>query len=123
MVGRSSGPAWQSPGAGYQLGLSYPAGISKYWRPLVNTSVTMSGSTIRGRKSVSTAALGLVVLTVYDTALLYNLGHLGARLPVAAAALAVLAAARVAAPLLPRRPPGPGVESITRSFGAFLPLF
>ena len=73
--------------------------------------------------AASTAALGLVVLTVYDTALLYNLGHLGARLPVTAAALAVLAAARVAAPLLPRRPPGPGVESITRSFGAFLPLF
>jgi hypothetical protein len=73
--------------------------------------------------AVSTAALGLVVLTVYDTALLYNLGHLGARLPVTAAALAVLAAARVAAPLLPGRPPGPGVESITRSFGAFLPLF
>ena len=73
--------------------------------------------------AVSTAALGLVVLTVYDTALLYNLGHLGARLPVTAAALAVLAAARVAATLLPYRPPGPGVESITRSFGAFLPLF
>jgi hypothetical protein len=73
--------------------------------------------------AVSTAALGLVVLTVYDTALLYNLGHLDARLPVTAAALAVLAGARVAAPLLPRRLPGPGVESITRSFGAFLPLF
>jgi hypothetical protein len=73
--------------------------------------------------AASTAALGLVVLTVYDTALLYNLGHLGARLPVTAAALAVLAAARVAAPLLPCRPPGPGVESISRSFGAFLPLF
>jgi hypothetical protein len=58
--------------------------------------------------AASTAALGLVVLTVYDTALLYNLGHLGARLPVTAAALAVLAAARVAAPLLPSRPPGPG---------------
>jgi hypothetical protein len=73
--------------------------------------------------AASTAALGLVVLTVYDTALLYNLGHLGARLPVTAAALAVLTAARVAAPLLPRCPPGPGVESITRSFGTFLPLF
>ncbi len=73
--------------------------------------------------AASTAALGLVVLTVYDTALLYNLGHLGARLPVTAAALAVLAAARVAARLLPSRPPGPGVESIARSFGAFLPLF
>jgi hypothetical protein len=73
--------------------------------------------------AVSTAALGLVVLTVYDTALLYNLGHLGARLPVTAAALAVLAVARVVAPLLPRGSPGPGVESITSSFGAFLPLF
>jgi hypothetical protein len=41
---------------------------------------------------------------------------------VTAAALAVLAAARAAAPLLPRRPPGPGVEPVTRSSGAFLPL-
>jgi hypothetical protein len=57
-----------------------------------------------------TAALGLVILTVYDTALLYNLAHLGARLPATAAALAVLVAARAAAPLLPRRPPGPGVS-------------
>jgi hypothetical protein len=73
--------------------------------------------------AVSTVALGLVVLAVYDTALLYNLGHLGARLPVTAAALAVLAVARVVAPLLPRGSPGPGVESITLSFGAFLPLF
>jgi hypothetical protein len=60
---------------------------------------------------------------VYDTALLYNLGHLGAKLPSAAAALAVLVAARVMAPLMPQRPPGHGLESITRSFGAFLPLF
>jgi hypothetical protein len=73
--------------------------------------------------AASAAALGLVVLTVYDTALLYNLGHLGAKVPVALAALAALVAARVTAPLMPRHPPGPGVESITRSFGAFLPLF
>ncbi|HEX8006625.1 MAG TPA: hypothetical protein VF482_09390 [Trebonia sp.] len=73
--------------------------------------------------AVSAAALSLIALTVYDTALLYNLGHLGARLPAAAGALAALAAARVTAPLMPRRPPGPGVESIARSFGAFLPLF
>ena len=40
-----------------------------------------------------------------------------------AAALAMLAVARGVAPLLPRRSPGPGVESITLSFGAFLALF
>ena len=73
--------------------------------------------------AASTAALGFIVLTVYDTALLYNLGHLGAKLPVAAAALAALAAARVIAPLLPQRPPGRGLESIARSFRAFLPSF
>ena len=73
--------------------------------------------------AVSAAALSLIALAVYDTALLYNLGHLGAKLPMAAGALAALAAARVTAPLMPRRPPGPGVDSIARSFGAFLPLF
>jgi hypothetical protein len=73
--------------------------------------------------AASTAALGLIVLTVYDTALLYNLGHLGTRLPAALAALAGLAAARLIARLIPRRPPGPGVEFITRSLGAFIPLF
>jgi hypothetical protein len=44
--------------------------------------------------AASTWALGQLVLTVYDTALLYNLGHLGGRLPGAVAAAVVLVAAR-----------------------------
>lgn len=42
--------------------------------------------------AVDLAAFGHLVLTVYDTALLYNLGRLPGRLPGAAAAVAVLAA-------------------------------
>lgn len=44
--------------------------------------------------AVSVWALGHLVLTVYDTALLYNLGHLDGRLPGVAVALCVLVAAR-----------------------------
>lgn len=44
--------------------------------------------------AASAWALGHLVLTVYDTALLYNLGHLGGRLPGAVAAVCVLAGAR-----------------------------
>jgi hypothetical protein len=44
--------------------------------------------------AVSVWALGHLVLTVYDTALLYNLGHLSGRLPGAAIAACVLVGAR-----------------------------
>lgn len=47
-----------------------------------------------GRFAVSVAALAYLVLIVYDTALLYNLGHLAPKLPRIAAAVFVLAAAR-----------------------------
>ncbi|MFD0903176.1 hypothetical protein [Actinomadura sediminis] len=55
--------------------------------------------------AVSVWALGHLVLTVYDTALLYNLAHLGGRLPGAVvAAVALVASARAAAPCrTPRR--------------------
>ncbi|UGY93256.1 hypothetical protein [Streptomyces gobiensis] len=46
---------------------------------------------------VSLGALGYLVLTVYETALLYNLGKLGDSWPGAVIALGVLAAARLAA--------------------------
>lgn len=46
---------------------------------------------------VSAWAVGHVILIVYDTALLYNLAHLGGRPADGAIALAVLAAARLAA--------------------------
>ncbi|GAA4633947.1 hypothetical protein GCM10023196_073530 [Actinoallomurus vinaceus] len=73
--------------------------------------------------AASTLGLGLLILVVYDTALLYNLRHLVARLPIAVAAGTVSAAARAAARVVPERPPGRGVDSIARSFGWFLVLF
>lgn len=44
--------------------------------------------------AVSVWGIGQVVLTVYGTALLYNLGHLGGRLPNAVVAIVVVVAAR-----------------------------
>jgi hypothetical protein len=73
--------------------------------------------------AVSTAAVGALVLVVYDTALLYNLGHLAAELPGAAVALIVLVAARFAVRLVPAGVPGRGIESIARSFRHLLTLF
>ncbi|MGH3373919.1 MAG: hypothetical protein ACRDP6_04175 [Actinoallomurus sp.] len=54
---------------------------------------------------------------------MYDLGDLGARLPVALLALAALAGTRAVARLVPVRPPGRGIESVARSFGWFLVLF
>ena len=73
--------------------------------------------------AVSTMALGLLVLVVYDTALLSNLGRLGVELPVASVALLVLTAARYAERFVPVRTPGRGLDSIARSFGWLLTLF
>lgn len=73
--------------------------------------------------AVSTAALGWLILVVYDTALLYNLGKLSGDLPGAGLAAATLLAARVAAARLPSRTPGRGVGSIGLSFRWFLVLF
>jgi hypothetical protein len=71
----------------------------------------------------SVAALGGLVLVVYDTALLYNLGKLGGELPVAGLAAVALVVARAIAARLPARPPGRGVASIGNSFRRFLVLF
>lgn len=73
--------------------------------------------------ALSTLAFGVLVLTVYDTALLYDLGDAGRWLPVALVAAAVLAGTRVAAARTRERRPGPGIDSVTRSFGWFLVLF
>src|SRR5690606_29660851 len=70
----------------------------------------------------SAVALGALCLVVYDTALLYNLGHLDALAPVALGATIVLAATRVLARRVPGRPPGRNVEWITRSAGWLLVL-
>lgn len=73
--------------------------------------------------TVSTAALGALVLVVYDTALLHNLGHLGSALPVAAVAAAVLVVARLVARRGPVAHAGPGITAVSASLGWFLVFF
>jgi hypothetical protein len=72
----------------------------------------------------STAGLGGLVLVVYDTALLYDLGHLAARLPWAAGAVAVLLAGRLVAHRAaePERV-RPGTALLAAAVGWFLALF
>lgn len=72
--------------------------------------------------AASTAGLGLLVLVVYDTALLYNLGHLDTQVPIATVGLVMLVAARWAAPRIPDWPPGRGIDAMARSSGWLLVL-
>ncbi|MEV0560645.1 hypothetical protein [Dactylosporangium sp. NPDC050588] len=72
----------------------------------------------------SAAALGVLVLVVYDTALLYNLGHLPRLLPVAAAAGGVLALARgLTRRAGTPREPGPGIRTVAAGLAWFAALF
>ncbi|TVT49932.1 hypothetical protein FNH05_16430 [Amycolatopsis rhizosphaerae] len=71
---------------------------------------------------VSLAALGSLVLAVYDTALLYNLAHATAWLPWSAFAIAVLAGARWWAARGPGRA-GPAIGAVCACLGWFLLLF
>ncbi|MCW2932486.1 MAG: hypothetical protein JWM19_3448 [Actinomycetia bacterium] len=87
--------------------------------PLTSAGLTAIGF---GVFAVSTGALAYVVLTVYDSALLYNLGHLSAELPGTLAALAILAAARYLASRL-RGERGLGIKTATGAFGWFLVVF
>ncbi|MEV5827911.1 hypothetical protein AB0L25_20305 [Spirillospora sp. NPDC052242] len=73
--------------------------------------------------AVSVWALGHLVLTVYDTALLYNLAHLGGRLPGALVAAAALVAARVAAGRLRDGEPGRAAASVRHALRYGLVLF
>ncbi len=73
--------------------------------------------------AASTWALGHLVLAVYDTALLYNLGHLGGRLPGAAVALCVLVGARAASSRLPDGEAGIALSSVTGALRWALLLF
>lgn len=73
--------------------------------------------------AVSVWALGHLVLSVYDTALLYDLGHLGGRLPGAIVALCVLVAARWASPRLAWGEAGPAMSSIVGGLRWALLLF
>jgi hypothetical protein len=73
----------------------------------------------------SLGALGVLVLTVYDTALLYNLGRFADRAPIAAAAAITLTALRLtAARLLHRRPAaGPAVTFAGHALRRWMALF
>jgi hypothetical protein len=71
----------------------------------------------------SAGALGCLVLDIYDSALLYNLGHVPTVAPGAAIAGVVLALARIFARRVPARDPGPGMAVLIRSLGWFLVLF
>lgn len=70
----------------------------------------------------SAGAVGYLVLVVYDTALLYNLGHVPAQLPGAAAAMLVLIVARYAA-RLPGRPAGPSTSAVIHTLSWFVAVF
>ncbi|MGW1028841.1 hypothetical protein ACWD4J_35055 [Streptomyces sp. NPDC002577] len=72
----------------------------------------------------SLGALGVLVLVVYDTALLYNLGRLDDRLPLAVAALGALIVCRLIALRLPaRHPPGPAISFVGHALRRWLSLF
>ncbi|MFE2916309.1 hypothetical protein [Kitasatospora indigofera] len=70
-------------------------------------------------------ATGRLVLALYDTVLLYNLGRIGAELPAAAGSVAVLVAVRRARAALPaaRPPAGPAVSVIEAVLRRGLVLF
>ncbi|MFC6596775.1 hypothetical protein [Kitasatospora paranensis] len=68
-------------------------------------------------------AVGHLVLDVYDTALLYNLGHLPGRLPGMLTALAVLAAVRLVGRRPDRSDAGPAVESLAAGLRWTFTLF
>ncbi|MEU6063163.1 MULTISPECIES: hypothetical protein [Streptomyces] len=72
----------------------------------------------------SLGTLGVLVLVVYDTALLYNLGRLGDRLTVTVAAVGVLIVLRrVAARLAEPSAPGPTLTFVRHTLGHWLALF
>jgi hypothetical protein len=73
---------------------------------------------------LSLGALGVLVLTVYDTALLYNLGRLGDLAPIAAGGATAQTALRLAAARLrSRRPPGPAVAFAGHALRRWLAFF
>jgi hypothetical protein len=77
--------------------------------------------------AASAAALGYLVLAIYDTALLYSLGRVGSHLPGAAVAVGLLAVARFAATRLRRRrvegPTGAGLDALDTGLSWWLGLF
>ncbi|MET7403711.1 hypothetical protein ABZS66_60605 [Dactylosporangium sp. NPDC005572] len=72
---------------------------------------------------LAVAAIGMLVLVVYDTALLYNLGHLPGLLPVALVAGAVLAGADRWGERLPAAAAGPAAGTVAAGLGWFVAVF
>jgi hypothetical protein len=104
------------------------AGIVTPW--LVAALATRDDATGRAQDAtglllllVSVWALGRLVLVVYDTALLYNLGELAHRLPGAVTAVAVLVVARVLAARRPAAEAGPTVGAVASGLRWWLVLF
>lgn len=76
------------------------------------------------RFAASAGALGYLVLVVYDSALLYNLGHVAHALPGALVALLALGAARASGVLLPASAlPGAAVTAVAFGLRWSLALF
>jgi hypothetical protein len=77
--------------------------------------------------AASAAALGYLILAIYDTALLYNLGRVGSQLAGATAATGLLGVARFAATRLRRRrldrPTGAGLDTLDTGLSWWLGLF
>lgn len=71
----------------------------------------------------SVGAVGYLVLVVYDTALLYNLGHLPRHLPGVLVATAVLVVARGVTRLLPGRPLGPSLSVVLNALHWLVAMF
>ncbi|MFI6487458.1 hypothetical protein [Streptomyces sp. NPDC050564] len=73
----------------------------------------------------SLGALGVLVLVVYDTALLYNLGRLLERTPLALKGVGALGVLRLTVARLPARPPepGPAVSLVGQAVRRWLALF
>lgn len=73
--------------------------------------------------TLSTAALGWLVLACYDTVLLYNLADLPGHLPGIAVAAAVLGIARLVHARGHPRAPGAAINAIENVFAAFVVAF
>jgi hypothetical protein len=76
--------------------------------------------------AASCAALGYLVLALYDSVLLYSMGRVGAHLPGAVAAGAILAASRLVATRLRLRDaalPGPGLDTLITGLSWWIALF
>ena len=73
--------------------------------------------------AASTVSLGVIVLVLYDTVLIYSLGRLSTDLPFGVAAGAVLVSARLGARAVPDRVAGPHINVEITAMRQFFLLF